>query len=212
MNPIILKLAKDLSNINKIAEEVASYLKEDKVGAIPTETFYGLAANPFSEKAVKKIFYLKRRPPNKPIPLLIGNLKQLSLIVKDVPPLAEKLISKFWPGPLTIIFKAKESIPPLLTANTGTIGVRLSSSPVVKKLCEVFKAPITGTSANISEGAPLRSTEEILNKIPEVDFVLNGGKLQAKAPSTVVSVIDNKLSLLREGIIPFEKVKVSFLL
>jgi len=132
--------------------------------------------------------------------------------VKDVPPLAEKLISKFWPGPLTIIFKAKESIPPLLTANTGTIGVRLSSSPVVKKLCEVFKAPITGTSANISEGAPLRSAEEILNEIPEVDFVLDGGKLQAKAPSTVVSVIDNKLSLLREGIIPFEKVKVSLLL
>ena len=212
MSSVILKLAKDFSNINEIAEEIVSYLKEDKVGAIPTETFYGLAANPFSEKAVKKIFYLKKRPPNKPILLLIGNLEQLSLIVKDVPPLAEKLISKFWPGPLTIIFRAKESIPPLLTANTGTIGVRLSSSHVVRKICEVFEAPITGTSANISEGAPLRSAEEILNEIPEVDFVLDGGKLQAKAPSTVVSVIDNKLSLLREGIIPFEKVKVSLLL
>jgi len=212
MSSVILKLAKDFSNINEIAEEIVSYLKEDKVGAIPTETFYGLAANPFSEKAVKKIFYLKKRPPNKPILLLIGNLEQLSLIVKDVPPLAEKLISKFWPGPLTIIFRAKESIPPLLTANTGTIGVRLSSSPVVRKICEAFEAPITGTSANISEGAPLRSAEEILNEIPEVDFVLDGGKLQAKAPSTVVSVIDNKLSLLREGIIPFEKVKVSLLL
>ena len=212
MSSVILKLAKDFSNINEIAEEIGSYLKEDKVGAIPTETFYGLAANPFSEKAVKKIFYLKKRPPNKPILLLIGNLEQLSLIVKDVPPLAEKLISKFWPGPLTIIFRAKESIPPLLTANTGTIGVRLSSSLVVRKICEAFGAPITGTSANISEESPLRSAEEILNEIPEVDFVLDGGKLQAKAPSTVVSVIDNKLSLLREGIIPFEKVKVSLLL
>lgn len=208
MSSVILKLAKDFSNINEIAEEIVSYLKEDKVGAIPTETFYGLAANPFSEKAVKKIFYLKKRPPNKPILLLIGNLEQLSLIVKDVPPLAEKLISKFWPGPLTIIFRAKESIPPLLTANTGTIGVRLSSSLVVRKICEVFEAPITGTSANISEGAPLRSAEEILNEIPEVDFVLDGGKLQAKAPSTVVSVIENKLFLIREGIIPFEKIKV----
>ena len=208
MNSVILKLAKDFSNINEIAEKIVSYLKEDKVGAIPTETFYGLAANPFSEKAVKKIFYLKRRPPNKPILLLIGNLEQLSLIVKDVPPLAEKLISKFWPGPLTIIFRAKESIPPLLTANTGTIGVRLSSSLVVRKICKVFEAPITGTSANISEGVPLRSAEEILNEIPEVDFVLDGGKLQAKAPSTVVSVIENKLFLIREGIIPFEKIKV----
>lgn len=207
MNPIILKLSKDLSNLDEVAEKVVFYLKEDKVGAIPTETFYGLAGNPFSERAIERIFYLKKRPFDKPILLLIGTYEQLFLVVKEVPPLAEKLISQFWPGPLTIVFEAKESISSLLTAGTGTIGVRLSSSPVVRKICEIFNLPITGTSANISEKNPSKSAEEVLKEIPEVDFILDGGKLEASAPSTIVSVLGNKLSLIREGLIPFEKIK-----
>jgi len=207
MSPIILKLSEDLSNLKEVAEKVAFYLREDKVGAIPTETFYGLSANPFSEKAIERLFYLKKRPFDKPILLLIGNYEQLFLVVKEVPPIAEKLISKFWPGPLTIVFKAKESISPLLTAKTGTIGVRLSSSPVVRKICEVFGAPTTGTSANISEKKPSRSVEEVLKEIPEVDFVLDGGILYATSPSTIVSVVENKISLIREGLISFEKIK-----
>lgn len=206
-HPQILKLSEDLSNLDSLAEKVVSYLKEDKVGAIPTETFYGLCANPFSEKALEKLFYLKKRSFNKPILLLIGNYKQLSLVVDEVPTLAEKLISKFWPGPLTIVFKAKNTLSPLLTAGTGTIGVRFSSSSVVKKICEIFGLPITGTSANISEEKPSRSAEEVLKSLPEIDFVLDGGKLSAKAPSTVISVVENKLSLIREGAIPFEKIK-----
>lgn len=207
MDPVILKLSKNLSNLKEVAEKVVLYLKEDKVGAIPTETFYGLAANPFSEKAIKKLFYLKKRPYYKPIILLIGNYEDLFYIVKEVPPLAKKLISLFWPGPLTIVFEAKESVSPLLTAGTGTIGVRLSSSPVVRKICELFGLPITGTSANISESKPSRSAKEVLKEIPEVDFILDGGKLKVSAPSTVVSVLENRLSLIREGIIPFEKIR-----
>uniref|UniRef100_A0A7V5XFG3 L-threonylcarbamoyladenylate synthase n=1 Tax=Thermodesulfobacterium geofontis TaxID=1295609 RepID=A0A7V5XFG3_9BACT len=207
MSPTILKLLEDLSNLDEVAEKVALYLKEDKVGAIPTETFYGLAGNPFSEKAIKRLFYLKKRPFDKPILLLIGNYEQLFFVVKEVPPIAEKLISKFWPGPLTIVFKAKESISPLLTAETGTIGVRLSSSPIVRKICEVFRAPITGTSANISEKKPSRSAEEVLKEIPEIDFVLDGGTLYATSPSTIISVVENEISLIREGIISFEKIK-----
>ncbi len=207
MNPIIIKLSKDLSNLDEVAEKVVFYLKKDKVGAIPTETFYGLAGNPFSEKAIERLFYLKKRSFDKPILLLIGFYEQLFLVVKEIPPLAEKLISRFWPGPLTIVFEAKESLSPLLTAKTGTIGVRLSSSPVVKKICEIFGLPITGTSANVSERNPSKSAEDVLKELPEVDFILDGGKLGASAPSTVISVLGNKLSLIREGIIPFEKIK-----
>ena len=206
MNPVILKLSQNFSNLNEIIKKVVLYLKEDKVGAIPTETFYGLAGNPFSEKAIKRLFYLKKRPFNKPILLLIGNLEQLSLIIKEIPPIAKNLILKFWPGPLTIIFKAKESLSPLLTAGTETIGVRLSSSSVVKKICELF-GPVTGTSANISKSKPSKSVEEVLREIPEVDFILDVGKLKAEVPSTVVSVVENKLSLIREGVIPFEEIK-----
>ncbi|RKX57932.1 MAG: threonylcarbamoyl-AMP synthase [Thermodesulfobacteriota bacterium] len=206
MNPVILKLSQNYSNLDELIKKVVLYLKKDKVGAIPTETFYGLAGNPFSEKAIKRLFYLKKRSFDKPILLLIGNLDQLSLIVKEIPPVAENLILKFWPGPLTIIFKAKESLSPLLTAGTKTIGVRLSSSSVAKKICELF-GPITGTSANISKSKPSKSAEEVLKEIPEVDFILDGGKLKAKLPSTIVSVVENKLSLIREGVIPFEEIK-----
>lgn len=209
MTSVILKVAQNLSNIDEVVEKIISYLKKDKVGAIPTETFYALAGNPFSEKVLKKIFYLKKRPFDKPILLLIGNLKQLSLVVEEIPPLAEKLISLFWPGPLTIVFKAKDYLSPLLTANTKTIGVRFSSSLIVKKICEAYNLPITGTSANISEKKPLTNAKEILNAFPEIDFILDGGKVKVNTPSTVVSVIDNKLSLIREGIIPFEKIKIS---
>ncbi len=210
MKPVLLKLSKDLSNLDKIAKDIALFLKKGKVGAIPTETFYGLSANPFSEKALKRIFQIKGRNFNKPILLLIGKLEQLLLVVDEIPPAAERLISKFWPGPLTIVFKAKDNLSPFLTAGTGTIGVRLSSSPVVRKICETFELPITGTSANISGKPPARSAEEVLKKLPEIDFILDGGKLYTKAPSTVISVIGDKLNLIREGEIPFEKIKTAF--
>ncbi len=207
MNPLILKLLPDYSNLSDLAKKVSHLLKKNKVGAIPTETFYGLACNPFSQEAVEKLFYLKKRPPNKPIILLIGNMEQLFLVVEEIPPLAQKLIEAFWPGPLTIVFKAKKEVPPLLTANTNTIGVRLSSSIVVREICKTFTLPITGTSANISEAKPSRNIKEVLEELPEVDFILDGGELKAQAPSTVVSILDNKLCLIREGIIPFGKIR-----
>lgn len=207
MNPVILTLLPDYSNLTELAKKVSSLLKENKVGAIPTETFYGLACNPFSQKAVERLFYLKKRPPNKPIILLIGDIKQLFLVVEEIPPLGQILIKAFWPGPLTIVFKAKKEVLSLLTANTGTIGVRFSSSIIVREICKTFKLPITGTSANISETQPSRNIKEILKELPEIDFVLDGGELKAQAPSTVISVVDNKLSLIREGMIPFNEIK-----
>jgi len=206
-----LKLNSDLSNLKNLAKKVALYLKKEKVGAIPTETFYGLAADPFSEKALKKLISLKKRPQHKPILLLISSLDQLSLIVKDIPPVAEKLIEKFWPGPLTIVFSAKEGLSPILTAGTDTIGVRFSSSPVVKKIIKAFGKPITGTSANISNNPPCRSPEEVVQQLPELDFVLDAGPLKSDLPSTVVSVIDNQISLIRTGAIPFKEILNIFL-
>ncbi len=203
---MILSLKENWSNLNEVLIKVVQFLKEDKVGAIPTETFYGLAANPFSEKALKKLLFLKKRPPTKPILLLIGTKDDLFKVVKKVSLLAEKLIENFWPGPLTIVFEAKEFLSPLLTANTNTIGVRLSSSPLVQKLCLLFGNPITGTSANISNLPPCKTAEEVKAQIPEIDFILDVGKLEAVLPSTVVSVVKNEIQLIREGAIPFEKI------
>ncbi len=201
-----LKLLSDLSNVEEITEKVAIYLKEDKIGAIPTETFYGLACNPFSEKALYKLTSLKKRKSNKPILLLINSLEQLKDLVKEIPPLGKKLIEKFWPGPLTIVFESKESLSPFLTANTNTIGVRLSSSFIVKKIIEKFGYPVTGTSANLSDQPPCKTPEEVLRQIPDIDFIIDAGELKASLPSTVVCVVKNKLKLIREGEIPYKKI------
>ena len=202
----LLKLNSDLSNLEEIALKTAEYLKKDLVGAIPTETFYGLAGNPFSEAVLKKIFSLKKRSPEKPIILLIGNLEQLNLVVEEVPDIAKKIIQKFWPGPITLVFKAKKELSYFLTAGTNTIGVRWSSSYIVQKICEKFGLPITGTSANISEMKPCRTLEEVLSQIHEVDFIVDGGVLNSRLPSTVISVTTEEPKLIREGVIPFEKV------
>jgi len=206
-----LKLKPDLSNLEEISEKIAFYLKKDKVGAIPTETFYGLAANPFSERALKKLISFKKRPKNKPILLLISDIEQLYSLVKEIPPVAEKLIEKFWPGPLTIVFPAKENLSSLLTSGTNTIGIRLSSSPIVKKIIEIFGNPVTGTSANISNKPPCKSAQEILEQLKDLDFILNGGHLETSAPSTIVSVVDNNISLIRIGAISFKEILESFL-
>lgn len=208
MPPLRLKLKEDLTNLNEIAKEIAGLLSRNLVGAIPTETFYGLAADPFSEEALQRLFLLKGRPENKPILLLIADLRQLYDLVKEIPPISKKLMEKFWPGPLTIVFPAKDSLSPLLTAKTNTIGVRLSSSTVVRELVKAFGKPVTGTSANLSGQPPCKSPEEVLKALPQIDFILDFGVLRAKEPSTVVSVVNNQLVLIREGAIPFEEILV----
>ncbi len=201
-----LKLKKDLSNLEELSKRISFLLKKNKVGAIPTETFYGLSANPFSEKALKRLISLKKRPKNKPILLLISQVEQIYSLVKEIPPIAEKLIEKFWPGPLTIVFPAKKGLSKLLTANTNTIGIRLSSSPVVRSIVEAFGNPITGTSANISNNPPCKTPEEVISQFDSLDFFLDAGPLKISLPSTVVSVVDNNVSLIRLGAVSFEEI------
>ncbi|WP_051172917.1 L-threonylcarbamoyladenylate synthase [Thermodesulfobacterium hveragerdense] len=211
MPPQLLKLKKDLSNLEEIANQTAQFLRKQAVGAIPTETFYGLATDPFSDKALEKLFLLKNRPQHKPILLLIEEREQLYFLVEEIPPIAERLIEKFWPGPLTIVFPAKKNLSDYLTSGTGTIGIRLSSSPIVKAIVKAFGKPITGTSANLSEKPPCSSPEEVIQQLPGLDFIVDYGYLEATSPSTVVSVVNNQLSLIRAGAIPFKNILNLFL-
>ncbi|QER41566.1 threonylcarbamoyl-AMP synthase [Thermodesulfobacterium sp. TA1] len=211
MPPQLLKLEKDLSNLEDIAQRVAIFLEKHNVGVIPTETLYGLAADPFSQKALEKLFLIKKRPQKKPILLLIEDIEQLYFLVEEIPPIAEKLIEKFWPGPLTIVFPAKKNLSPYLTAGTGTIGIRLSSSPIVKAIIKAFGKPITGTSANLSNQPACSSPEEVMDQLSGLDFIVDYGYLETNAPSTVVSVVNNQLSLIRTGAIPFKDILTFFL-
>lgn len=200
------KIPKDPQKLREILRAIGELLSSDKVGAIPTETFYALACNPFSERALEKLFLLKERPYNKPILVLLGRLEDLSLVVSKIPSLAQKLMKAFWPGPLTIVLPAKKDLPKALTGNLGTIGVRLSSCEITRKVAQVFGKPITGTSANISGEDPCKSAEEVAQVFPQIDFILDGGPSQSKLPSTVVEILEKEIKLVREGEIPFEEV------
>lgn len=203
---MLFKIPENPQEQERFYKEVARLLASAKVGAIPTETFYGLACNPFSQSALERLFNLKGRPPNKPILLLLGRLEDLSLVVSRVPPKALKLMKLFWPGPLTIVLPARKSLPKLLTAGSETIGVRLSSCEVTRKIAQAFGKPITGTSANLTGQPPCKSAEEVLEVFPQIDFVVDGGRSTAQLPSTVVEICDNEIKLIREGLLPFDTI------
>ena len=170
--------------------------------AFPTESFYGLAVSSVDEKAVKRLFQAKKRKSDQPILLLIPSIESLDRYVQDIPEAAHKLIERFWPGGLTIIFKVASNISPLLTAGTGKIGIRLSNHSVAAALVKSVGIPITGTSANISGQPPCSTANQVLESLGQaVNLILDGGPTEGKAGSTLLDVTKDPPEILRQGII-----------
>ena len=178
---------------------LAGVLRKGGVIAYPTDTLYGLGANPFDRAAVDRLFKIKGRDYSKPILLLISSLETLNPLVRDVSSFAEKIIKAFWPGSLTLIFKASPSLPDLLTAGTGKIGLRLPEATLPIRLIDTIGFPLTATSANLSGAPPAKSASEIEpTLISSVDHILDGG-VCSTIPSTVLDVSVDPPRLLREG-------------
>ena len=172
------------------------------VVAYPTETFYGLAVDIRNHEAIERLFSLKKRPADSPVLILIGSSELLDQYVEGIPPIATRLIDAFWPGDLTLVFKAGPRVSPLLTAGTSKIGVRLSSHPVATALARAIEAPISGTSANISGQPPCRKAQEVLNCLGNgVDLILDAGETAGRIGSTVLDVTVHPLRVLREGVV-----------
>lgn len=175
--------------------------------AFPTETYYGLAVDPFDSEAVKKLFRLKNRPKKKPVLLLISDLEQLQLLVKEIPPVFQPLFA-LWPAPLTLVFKARSTLSSSLTAGTGTVGVRISPHPSASALVKQVGRPITATSANPSGRQPAKEAEEVEKYFGRrLDYLLKGGITTGGPPSTLVGYKGDELVLLREGALSFERLK-----
>lgn len=188
--------------------EAASAFRRGGVIAFPTETFYGLGVDPFNIDALEKLFALKGRERGKPVALIIKDASMLASVASDVPQQARVLADKFWPGPLTMLFRASMKVPDAVTGRTGKVGVRVSSSPVCHRLLKAINSPITATSANPTGMRPARSREEVVAYFgAKVDVVIDGGRLKAKAPSTVLDIEGGKITLVREGAVPFEEIK-----
>ena len=133
---------------SKSITQIGRSVKWGGVILYPTETIYGLGCNAFDEEAVARIFEIKGRPETKPVLVLVWNLTMLKSIVANIPPVAVKLMEKFWPGPLTMIFNAKKNISPLVTAGTGKIGVRIPGNSFCLKLLKEIQVPLVSTSAS----------------------------------------------------------------
>jgi len=209
-----------------LIKKAANVIRRGGLVVFPTETFYGLGANAFDPRAVRKIFRAKGRPENKALIILIGEKVDLRLVARDIPKVAYRLIEKFWPGPLTLIFKKKKNIPKEVTAGGNTVAVRLSSHPVAQALVRAAGVPITAPSANLSGRPPHRTITGVvkeLGRCKEIGLFLDAGKtplgkpgsensigsLKAnktldrvsttRKPSTLLDLTKNPPRILREG-------------
>jgi L-threonylcarbamoyladenylate synthase len=183
-------------------EKAITILEAGGVVAFPTETFYGLAADATNEKAVDRIFEIKGRSFNNPIALIISKENDLDLLTDNIPEEAKKLMAAFWPGPLTLVFKASPSVSPRLTAGTGKIGIRISSHPIAQALAAGLGRPITATSANLSGGRECTTAEEVRGQMANAQLtVIDGGPTLGGRGSTFLDVTVDPLVLLREGAI-----------
>jgi L-threonylcarbamoyladenylate synthase len=187
----------DESELNKIKE----ILDNDGVIIFPTDTVYGIACNCFSEKAIKKVFDIKKRPENKPINVLSNNLDKIKLVSKNISEKEKFLIDKYMPGALTIILDKNEKVSDILTAGLDTIGVRIPKNNISLRILENVSYPLATTSANISgDSAGIKITDFLKEFDGLVDAIIDGGETDLKVASTIVRVeSDNKLKIIREG-------------
>lgn len=174
-----------------------------KVVAFPTETFYGLGADALDVQALQKIFRIKGREENKPLLLLVADRTWLPGLVKRISPRAERLMERFWPGPLTLVFEAAAHLPSIITAHTGKVGLRISSHPAAQVLVQVVGRAITATSANVSGQPSVSLAGEVFQALgKKIDAILDGGKTVGGLGSTVVDVSGVSPKIIRQGAIP----------
>jgi L-threonylcarbamoyladenylate synthase len=191
----------------EMAREV---LTKNGIMAVPTETYYALAAHPFQAEALSRLFALKDRALEKPVLVLVDGQEMLNQVVREVPAPARRLMEKFWPGPLTLIFPSQPQLPRLLTGGTGTIGVRQPRQALTCRLITALGQPITGTSANRAGGPPLVRAVEVAREFGDgVDLILEAGVCPGGLPSTIVDVTSSPPHLVRGGAIsPAELTKI----
>lgn len=197
-----------MAAIGKNIQHAHRLLSGGKLVAIPTETVYGLAANALNELAVAEIFAVKNRPACNPLIVHIGRDDELKKYVAEVPPIAEKLIKKFWPGPLTLLLPKKENIPSIITASLPHVAIRVPDHPLTLKLLQMLDFPLAAPSANpycyISPTRPEHVQQQIGNKIP---YVLDGGPCDKGVESTIVGFENNKPVVFRLGAITPEEIE-----
>jgi L-threonylcarbamoyladenylate synthase len=213
-SPKAKKLPAELLRVDAQSPEVevlryaASFLSRGNVVAIPTDTFYGLAADPFNLAAVDEIYRVKGRPETRALPILVRSLEQAVTLAREVPQNFLRLAEEFWPGALTLVVDAATKVPLKVTANTGKVALRWPKSEVARELIAEFEGPITGTSANISGFPSCASATQVMKQLGgRLPLVLDGGDTGGMLGSTIVEVRGGAWKIIREGAVPLERIE-----
>jgi len=182
---------------------IVETLSRGGIMVYPTDTYYGLGADGFLEKAVKKIYQAKKRQFSKPLPVLIADTEMVRKIASKIPAAFSSLSEEFWPGPLTLVLKAAANLPAELVGAERTIGIRLPAVPWLRKLIRRAGFPVVATSANISGKREIASAEKVIRVFNhKVDLIVDGGQTPGSLLSTVVDLTSGEAILIREGAIP----------
>lgn len=191
-----------------INHAIEALIKGDLIG-LPTETVYGLAANCFDEKAIKKIYQLKNRPANNPLIVHVKNIEAVRELVKEIPMIAEKLIQHFWPGPLTVLLSKSNKISDLVTSFSPLVALRSPDHPVALELLNRLDFPLVAPSANPFMSVSPTTAGHVYSYFgEEIPVILEGGSCKKGIESTIVGFENNEIIIYREGIITEKDIKI----
>jgi len=191
----------------------ADQLKGGQVIGMPTDTFYGLAADPFNLRAVERVYEIKSRSRHKPLSLMIESVDQAEELAQELPSAFYLLARRFWPGPLTIIVRAHARLPLKVTANSGNVALRVPAAPIPLAVIRAAGLPITATSANLSGATECTSAEAVKEQLEDrIHLIVDGGTSPREIASTIVDLSnpDGKWRLIRQGAIPQEQIAEMF--
>lgn len=187
--------------------QAADIIRRGGVVAIPTDTLYGLAADPFNAVAVARVFDAKGRSAERALPLIAADIAQIAAHLGPLPAAAQRLADEFWPGPLTLLIRAPASIASEVTGGTGRVGVRVPAHGAAQALCRACSMPLTATSANVSSHPATNDPDEVERTLgASLDLLLDGGRTAGGPPSTIVDVSGSALRLVRPGAIEWDEV------
>jgi len=185
----------------------ARYIREGKLVAFPTETVYGIGADALNPTAVARIFEIKERPSFDPLIVHIAAIQELERLAVDLTDDVFRLAEKFWPGPLTLVLPKSALVPDIVTSGLPTVGIRMPQNDIALQLIKASGCPIAAPSANKFGRISPTTAAHVKKQLPDIDYVLDGGKTTVGIESTIISLTDSGFRILRNGIITREEIE-----
>jgi L-threonylcarbamoyladenylate synthase len=188
-------------------EEAATWIRDGGVVAIPTDTLYGLAVDPFNRGAVARLFDVKRRPSERAVPLIASDRAQVEAHFGALDPMAARLAERFWPGPLTLLVAAPPALASGVAGPGGRVGVRVPADAIARSVCAAADRPITATSANVSGAEATADPDAVERTLGDaIDLLLDAGRTPGGSPSTIVDTLDGTPRVIRAGAIEWDEI------